>query len=129
MPANTALRVIQRHNDSETVFPAQGPASPYISEEDAMLGAYQQLADAMGATLEVTLDGQVVLYTGYFKPSLQGYVDLYEPKSIDSALVAAHQERNTAICVAAGRYIEAREPTPEDLTIEEYEELKNKESK
>ena len=124
MPANTALRVIQQTFDDDA------PSTcGIVSDEEAVLGAYQQLADAMSATLEVTLDGQIVLYTGYFKPSLQKVIDLYEPKPIDSAAVVTHQERNTAICVAAGRYIEAREPTPEDLTIEELEELKNKESK
>ena len=94
MPARSALRVIEQSNNYQ----------PGLREvpEDAVLASYQILADAMGASLEVTLDGQVVLYTGYYKPSLQRIIDLYDPK----------------------KYIEAR-----DLTPEEEEELKNKESK
>jgi hypothetical protein len=86
MPARSALRVIQRHNNNE-----DNTTSGFVSDEDAVLGAYQVLADTMGASLEVTLDGQVVLYTGYFKPSAQKV-----------------------------EYIEARDPTPEDLTSEDY---------
>jgi hypothetical protein len=132
MPANTALRVIKRTFDNDDDVIAKNRYDAFaggVSEEEAVLGAYQILADEMGATLDVTLDGQIVLYTGYFKPSLQKVIDLYEPKSIELEEVVAHRERNVAICAAAGRYIEAREPTPEDLTREEYEELKNKESK
>jgi len=94
MPSRSALRVIEQHNNHQ----------PGLREvpEDAVLASYQILADAMGASLEVTLDGQVVLYTGYFKPSLQRIVDLDDPK----------------------KYIHAR-----DLTPEEEEELNNKESK
>ena len=94
MPARSALRVIEQSNNHQ----------PGLREvpEDAVLASYQILADAMGASLEVALDGQVVLCTGYYKPSLQRIIDLYDPK----------------------KYIEAR-----DLTPEEEEEFKNKESK
>ena len=62
MPARAALRVIQIENENPRID---------CRREEAVLGAYQVLADAMGATIETTSDGQVILYTGYFKPSLQ----------------------------------------------------------
>ena len=93
MPARVALRVIERAN-------AHQPGEREVSEEN-VLAAYQILADAMGATLEVTLDGQVVLYTGHFKADIQGVEDPKPPQEF------------------AGRIIYAREPTPEDLTREE----------
>ena len=67
MPARAALRVIERANNHQ----------PGLREtpEEAVVGAYRILADAMGATVEVTLDGQIVLYTGYYKPSLCGSED------------------------------------------------------
>ena len=87
MPSRSAIRVIQNENDNPRFD---------TRREEAVLAAYQVLADTIGACFELTLDGQVVLYTGYFKPSLQETIDLHAPK-----------------------YIEAREPTPEDLTLEE----------
>jgi hypothetical protein len=102
MPTRAALRVINRHLNN-TATPQEFDADG----QDAIVAAYQVLADAMGASLEVTLDGQVVLYTGHFKADLQGvedpkppveYIDLYCPK----------------------KYIEAREPTIEDLESKDY---------
>ena len=108
MPARAALiglvqaiRVIKRANNHQ-------PGTVETPEE-AVVSAYQQLADTIGATVEVTLDGQIIIYTGYFKPSLQGTIDLYEPKPIEFEAAAANTERNMAICVNAGRYVEARE--------------------
>ena len=78
MPSRAALRVIKRYNDDGQRHTTCG----HTSEEEAVMGAYRTLAEEMGATIELTLDGQVILYTGYFKPSLQGYVDLYHPNTL-----------------------------------------------
>tara|TARA_R110000824_G_scaffold41357_1_gene123069 strand:+ start:101 stop:496 length:396 start_codon:yes stop_codon:yes gene_type:complete len=103
MPSRSALRVIQRHNDAQSNHAADN----FTTKEEAILGAYRTLAEEMGAMLEVDLDGQIVLYTGYFKSDLHGvedpkspveYIDLYCPK----------------------KYIEAREPTIEDLESEDF---------
>ena len=68
MPARAAIRVIER---------AKRPLPGTVeTPEEAVVSAYQQLADTIGATVEVTLDGQVVIYTGYFKPDTQGFEDL-----------------------------------------------------
>ena len=109
MPTRAALRVIKRtfDNDDEVIAQNRYAAYGVVSEEDAVMGAYRVLAEEMGATLEVTLDGQVVLYTGYFKSNLHGvedpkspveYIDLYCPE----------------------KYVEACEPTIEDLESEDF---------
>ena len=94
MPSRAALRVIKRtfDNDDEVIAQNRNAAWGGASEEEAVMGAYRTLAEEMGATLEVTLDGQVVLYTGYFKPSLQGYVDLYGPKYIEARDLTPEEE-------------------------------------
>ena len=103
MPSRAALRVIQHRNNALRNHAADN----FTTTDEAVMGAYQILADAMGASLEVTLDGQVVLYTGHFKSDIEGvedpkppveYIDLYCPK----------------------KYIEAREPTIEDLESEDF---------
>jgi hypothetical protein len=73
MPTRAALRVIQHRNNALRNHAADN----FTTTDEAVMGAYQVLADAMGASLEVTLDGQVVLYTNHFKPSAQqvGYIE------------------------------------------------------
>tara|TARA_R110000824_G_scaffold8737_5_gene39698 strand:- start:10270 stop:10608 length:339 start_codon:yes stop_codon:yes gene_type:complete len=96
MPSRSALRIIKRtfDNDDETIARYRNATWGGVSEEEAVMGAYRTLADEMGASLEVTLDGQVVLYTGYFKPDLHGvedpkppaeYIDLYRPNYIEAS--------------------------------------------
>jgi hypothetical protein len=81
MPARAALRVIQRtlDNDDEVIAQNRNAAYGGVSEEEAVLGAYQVLADVIGASIEITLDGQIVIYTGYFKPSLHAARDASVP--------------------------------------------------
>tara|TARA_R110000824_G_scaffold3750_4_gene17862 strand:- start:473 stop:796 length:324 start_codon:yes stop_codon:yes gene_type:complete len=100
MPSRSALRVIKRtfDNDDETIAQNRSAARGGVSEEEAVMGAYRTLADEMGASLEVTLDGQVVLYTGYFKPDLHGVEDPMPPAEYNRDL----------------GYIEARDLTPEE---------------
>jgi len=149
MPTRAALRVINRHLTRKP-----GCRELTSNLQDAVVAAYQVLADAMGATLEVTLDGQVVLYTGHFKSDVEGvedpktpeYFDLHAPKTQrdlstpearaaalrkdaqspeESAQTVTTYVGPTGQQVAIG-YIKGRVPTPEDLTLEELEELKNK---
>jgi len=90
MPSRAALRVIKRtfDNDDEVIARNRDAAYGGVNEEEAVLGAYRTLAEEMGATFEITLDGQVVLYTGYFKSDLHcvedpkspvEYINLYKP--------------------------------------------------
>jgi hypothetical protein len=184
MPTRAALRVIQSNNEHTQAGNVSLP-----SKEAAVMGAYQVLADAMGASLEVTLDGQVVLYTGHFKSDVEGVEDLKTPQGFEAKpgcgddswtgmvevetridedeldnedgdmlraapygpyTVSARNERDAEEAIldafandvpvslpedfdievarlkkkaaefTAGRIIYAREPTPEDLTSEDY---------
>tara|TARA_R110002110_G_scaffold83804_2_gene217569 strand:+ start:190 stop:492 length:303 start_codon:yes stop_codon:yes gene_type:complete len=94
MPSRSALRVIKRtfDNDDEVIARNRDAVYGGVSEEEAVMGAYRTLAEEMGATLEVTLDGQVVIYTGYFKPSLPVYVNLYEPGYIEARDLTPEEE-------------------------------------
>lgn len=67
MPTRAALRVIQHRNNALRNHAADN----FTTTDEAVLGAYRVLAEATGATLELDSDGQVVLYTGFFKPSAQ----------------------------------------------------------
>ena len=97
MPTRAALRVINRHLNRQP-----GCRELTADGQDAVVAAYQVLADAMGASLEVTLDGQVVLYTGHFKDELHGVEDPKPPQGF------------------RGRIVHAREPTIEDPESEDY---------
>jgi len=128
MPTRAALRVINRHLNRQP-----GCRELTADGQDAVVAAYQVLADAMGASLEVTLDGQVVLYTGHFKADLHGVEDpktpqpfnLYAPEnqrdlSTPEARAAAQREDAQLPEGFRGRIVHAREPTPEDPTSEDY---------
>ena len=129
MPTRAALRVIQHRNNALRNHAADN----FTTTDEAVLGAYQILADAIGASLEVTLDGQVVLYTGHFKADLQGVevpktpqpFNLYAPKvqqdmSTPEARAAAQREDAELAEGFRGRIVNAREPTVEDLESEDY---------
>ena len=128
MPTRAALRVINRHLNRQP-----GCRELTADGQDAAVAAYQVLADAMGASLEVTLDGQVVLYTGHFKTDIEGVEDpktpqpfnLYAPKvqqdlSTPEARSAAQRDDEQSTEGFRGRIIYAREPTIEDLESEDY---------
>jgi hypothetical protein len=129
MPTRAALRVINRHLNN-TATPQEFDADG----QDAIVAAYQVLADAMGASLEVTLDGQVVLYTGHFTPDIHGVeapktpqpFNLYAPAgpvrdlSTPEARAAAQREDEQLAEGFRGRIVNAREPTVEDLESEDY---------
>jgi len=130
MPSRAALRVIQHRNNALRNHAADN----FTTTDEAVMGAYQILADAMGASLEVTLDGQVVLYTGHFKGDVEGVEDLKTPQpfnlyapagpvrdlSTPEARAAAQREDAQLAEGFRGRIIHAREPTIEDLESEDY---------
>jgi hypothetical protein len=129
MPTRAALRVINRHINREP-----GCRELTADGQDAVVAAYQVVADAMGASLEVTLDGQVVLYTGHFTPDIHGVEDLKTPQpfnlyapagpvrdlSTPEARAAAQREDEQLAEGFRGRIIHAREPTIEDLESKDY---------
>ena len=93
MPTRSALRVIEQSNNHQ-------PGDRAVPEE-TVLAAYQVLADACGASLEITLDGQIVLYTGCFRQSSDAPVIHQVLPTTDAAVTAAYAQRaGTAWTVA-----------------------------
>ena len=100
MPTRSALRVIEQDNNHQ-------PGDRAVPEE-TVLAAYQVLADACGASIEITLDGQVVLYTGYFRQSGDAPVIHQVLPTTDAAVTAAYAQRAALVEQTDALYVPAR---------------------